>query len=224
MFAAASLQDAFNRYAAQLGRTGDPGARLSFAGSDALAAQIEAGVRPDVYASANTQLPERLYREGLVEKPLVFATNTLVLAVPSGSQITSLADAERPGVMLAIGEPQVPVGSYTRIALGRLPAAQRRLLLAKARDVEPDVSGIVGKLTEGAVDAGFLYVTDVAATRGALRAVQLPASLQPNVAYGIAVVNGTRHPRQARRFIDGLIAGPGREDLRADGFSMRGGE
>ena len=32
--------------------------RLSFAGSDELAAQIRRGVKPDVYAAANTALPE----------------------------------------------------------------------------------------------------------------------------------------------------------------------
>ena len=29
------------------------------------------------------------------------------------------------------------------------------------RSNEPDVKGIVGKLTQGAADAGFVYVTDV---------------------------------------------------------------
>jgi molybdate transport system substrate-binding protein len=216
------LQDAFDRYAAQLGRED---AHLSFAGSDALAAQIEQGVRPDVFASANVALPERLYREGLVQRPVVFAANRLVLAVPAGShKVESLADAARAGVALAIGEPGVPVGSYTRTLIARLPAASRRALLAKASDVEPDVSGVVGKLVEGAVDAGFLYVTDVRAAGGRLRAIELPAALQPSVAYAIAVVNGTGHERAARRFVDGLIAGPGREDLRADGFSLPGGE
>lgn len=223
VFAAASLQDAFDRYGSELGER-DP-VRFSFAGSDALAAQIEQGLRPDVFASANTALPERLYREGLVQRPLVFATNRLVLAVPASEHsISSLADAQRPGVKLAIGEPGVPVGSYTRTLLGRLPATERRLLMAKVDDVEPDVSGIVGKLAEGAVDAGFLYVTDVSAAKGRLRAVELPDALRPQVSYAIAVVSGSRHERKARRFIDGLIAGSGRRDLEADGFGMRGGE
>ena len=59
-------------------------AKQSFAGSDDLAAQIRQGVTPDVYAAANTSLPDDLYKDGLVEKPVVFATNTLVLAVPAG--------------------------------------------------------------------------------------------------------------------------------------------
>ena len=52
--------------------------RLSFAGSDELAAQIRQGVKPDVYAAANTKLPEELNKEGLLSKPVEFATNELV--------------------------------------------------------------------------------------------------------------------------------------------------
>ena len=57
--------------------------QLSFAGSDELAAQIRAGAKPDVFAAANTKLPDELFAEGLVERPRVFAANKLVLAVPA---------------------------------------------------------------------------------------------------------------------------------------------
>src|SRR4051794_8887251 len=77
--AASSLQTAFAAYADTAGID----ARQSFAGSDDLAAQIRQGVTPDVYAAANTSLPEDLFDEGFVERPVVFATNTLVLAVPA---------------------------------------------------------------------------------------------------------------------------------------------
>lgn len=217
VFAAASLQTAFNRYAGQLH---DATVHYSFAGSDALAAQIEQGLRPDVFASANTALPERLYDKGLVQRPQVFTANTLVLAVPTASHsIASLADVERPGVSLAVGEPEVPIGAYTRKLLDRLPASARQAVLANAKDTEPDVSGIVGKLAEGAVDAGFLYITDVRAASGRLRAIALPVDLRPRVSYAVAIVKGTAHPTQARRFIAGLLAGAGRRELLAAGFS-----
>ncbi|HEY2569871.1 MAG TPA: molybdate ABC transporter substrate-binding protein [Solirubrobacteraceae bacterium] len=213
--AAASLHQAFTQYAA---RFQPADVRFSFAGSDALAAQIEQGARPDVFASANTTLPAKLFVEGLVRRPVEFAANKLVLAVPRGSSIASLAQAERPGVTIAAGTATVPVGSYTATVISRLPAAQRRLLLANIRDREPDVTGIVGKLTEGAVGAGFVYATDVLATHGAVRAIQLPAALQPLVGYAVAVVRGSAHLRQARAFVAGLLRGAGRADLRADGF------
>jgi len=216
--AASSLTQAFEQY----GRQFDDGqVRFSFAGSDELAAQIRQGVKPDVFASANTRLPEDLHREGLVGPPRTFAANRLVLAVPAGgSAIASLDDLGRPGVTIAVGSPTVPIGAYTRQVLDRLPAAQRDAILANVRSEEPDVKGIVGKLTQGAVDAGFVYVTDVAATRGALKAIELPAALKPSAAYAVAVVEGAKHPVAAGRFIDGLVRGPGQDALRAAGFAL----
>jgi molybdate transport system substrate-binding protein len=213
--AAASLRRAFTQYS----RAFKPAhVRLSFAGSDALAAQIEEGIRPDVFASANRKLPQQLFARGLVERPTVFAANRLVLAVPRSSRLRRLSDLERPGVSIATGSATVPVGAYTAIVLARLPAAQRRLVLANIRDREPDVTGIVGKLAEGAVDAGFLYATDVVAGGGSIRAIQLPASLQPQVAYAITVVKGSAHAGAARAFVAGLLSGPGRAALLGDGF------
>jgi molybdate transport system substrate-binding protein len=213
--AAASLRRPFTQYGHRFRAAA---VRYSFAGSDALAAQIEQGIRPDVFASANMQLPEMLFAKGLVERPVVFAANRLVLAVARHSTIAGLGALERPGVSIAVGAPTVPVGSYTTLALARLPVAQRRKLLGNIRDREPDVTGIVGKLLQGAVDAGFLYATDVAAAGGQLRAISLPAELQPQISYGAAVVKGAAHLAQARAFISGLLRDGGRADLLRDGF------
>jgi molybdate transport system substrate-binding protein len=212
--AASSLDAAFDDYVDAAGIE----ARISFAGSDELAAQIRQGVKPDVYAAANMTLPDQLHEEGLVGNPTVFATNTLVLAVPNHSEINSLDDLTEPGTTIAMGAPTVPVGSYTREVLGKLPPDQRTAVFANVRSEEPDVSSIAGKLTQGAVDAGFVYVTDVAASDDELKAIQLPADLQPDVEYGAAVVTGAKNPQGARQFIDGLLAGDGAAALREAGF------
>jgi molybdate transport system substrate-binding protein len=214
--AAASLERAFTTYGQQFKAAS---ARFSFAGSDLLAAQIEQGLHPDVFASANMKLPDLLYSKGLVQKPVAFAANRLVLAVPAGMQkVSSLADLEHAGVTIAIGSPTVPIGVYTRTVLARLGPQTSARILANVRSDEPDVSGIVGKLIEGAVDAGFVYITDVDAAGGKLRAIQLPDSLEPTVSYGVAVVRGDPHPAQAQAFITGLLSGAGRADLLTAGF------
>ena len=214
--AAASLKTAFTEYGRQFAGAS---ARFSFAGSDELAAQIEQGLRPDVFAAANTKVPEALYAKGLVEKPTVFAGNRLVLAVPAErAKVDSLADLERDGVTLAVGAKDVPIGAYTRALLAKLPAARSTAILGHVRSEEPDVAGITGKLTQGAVDAGFLYASDVRATDDKLRAIGLPGALQPTVAYGVAVVKGARQPEQARAFVAGLLDGAGADALRAAGF------
>ncbi len=214
--AAASLKAAFTEYGKQFK---DADSRFSFAGSDELAAQIEKGVKPDLFAAANTKLPDALYAKGLVEKPTVFAGNRLVLAVPAGdSKISSLTDLERKGVKLAIGAKDVPVGTYTRTVLDKLPPKESKAILANVRTEEPDVGGITGKLTQGAVDAGFLYASDVRATDDKLEAIQLPDELQPTVAYGVAVVKGAKHPKEAKAFIAGLLKGDGEQALHDAGF------
>jgi molybdate transport system substrate-binding protein len=213
--AASSLRDAFTDY----GNAFKPAVvRLSFGGSDELAAQIRAGGRADVFAAANTKLPAALFAEGKVEKPVDFTANRLVLAVPKDSDIKSLDDVAKPDVKLAIGSETVPIGSYTRQILSGLPSIERNRILANVKTAEPDVTGIVGKLTQGAANAGFVYATDAAAAGDSLRAVQLPAHLQPTVVYAAAIVKGTDHHDQAKAFVDGLRGGAGQDALRNAGF------
>ena len=105
---------------------------------------------PDVYAAANTSLPDDLHREGLVEKPVVFATN---IVSPSRPTPTSTRSTSSPAPASRSQSAEgVPVGDYTREVLGRLPAASRGDPRQRALG-EPDVARIVGKLTQGAVDA-----------------------------------------------------------------------
>jgi molybdate transport system substrate-binding protein len=214
--AATSLKKPLTRFGGEFGAAR---VRLSFAGSDQLAAQIRQGVKPDVFAAANTKLPDALYKEGLVEKPRVFAGNRLVLAVPAGgNKVKSLDDLRGKGVTLAIGSASVPVGAYTRTVLARLPPPESKAILGNVRSNEPDVGGVVGKLTQGAVDAGFVYASDVNGAKGKIRGIDLPAALQPRVAYGVAIVKGTRHRDAAMAFVEALVSGRGQDDLRSAGF------
>lgn len=218
--AAASLKKALTSYG---DRFGSATVRLSFAGSDELAAQVRQGIKPDVFAAANTKLPDQLFKEGLVEKPVSFATNELVLAVPADSdEVTSLDDLTGNDVTIAVGAQGVPVGDYTLKVLDGLPQAQSKAILANVRSREPDVGGIVGKLTQGAVEAGFVYRSDVEGAGDKLRAIELPDELKPTVEYGVAIVKGARNTEDAQTFIDGLLDGAGAKALADNGFGAKG--
>ena len=123
--AAASLQDALTECA--------PDAKLQFAGSDDLAAQIRQDAPVDVLAAANTKIPDQLAGEGKLDDPVEFASNQLVLALPADSDIQELDDLEGSGIKLVIGAEGVPVGAYTRTVLGNLPPAQGEAILANVR-------------------------------------------------------------------------------------------
>ena len=197
----------------------DATVRLQFAGSDELAAQIRQGVPVDVFAAANTKLPDALAQEGKLEQPVTFATNELVLAVPAdGAKVDSLEALERPGTLLVIGAEGVPVGDYTRAVLERLGAERSEAVLANVRSNEPDVKGIVGKLIQGAADAGFVYASDVKASGGELEAIELPAALEPTATYGAGVVTASEQPDAAEAFVDDLLAGGCHDALLAAGF------
>src|SRR5262249_59753142 len=114
VFAAASLTEVFPKI--------NPRPNYSFAGSDQLAAQIQLGAEADVFAAASPKYPELLFQKGLVQKPIPFATNTLVLIVPKSNpaHIHSVLDLTKPGVRVVIGDPAVPVGSYTLTVLKNL--------------------------------------------------------------------------------------------------------
>ena len=108
VFAAASLTQVFPRI--------DRAPRYSFAGSDQLALQLRQGAPADVYAAASPKYPELLYRQGLLRKPRVFATNRLVVLLPKANpaHVHSVYDLRRKGVKVVIGDPSVPIGDYTR--------------------------------------------------------------------------------------------------------------
>ncbi len=215
VFAAASLTTAFEEYGDQFDGAD---VKFSFAGSDDLAAQIRQGVVPDVYAAANTSLPDELADDGLLEKPETFVTNKLVIGVPAGSDIDDVSDLAEPGTTIAIGDPEVPVGAYTREVLDKLPPEESKAILDNVASSEPDVSSIAAKIAQGAVDAGFIYRSDVAASNGDIEEVDLPSKVSPDVAYGIAVTTDAAQPELAQEFVDGAIDGEGQQILLDAGF------
>jgi molybdate transport system substrate-binding protein len=212
VYAAASLTDVVPKVS--------PSSRYQFAGSNQLALQITRGAPADVFASASPAFTQQLFRDGLVEKPRTFATNSLVLAVPRSNpaKIRSVFDlAKRPKLKLVVAGQKVPVGLYTREVLKRLSLLR---VLRKAVSQEPDVKGIVGKLALGEADAGFVYATDVRAASSRLIAIPLPQRSQPTVRYEVAVVKESGNREGALEFVADLLSTDGRRELKRAGFGL----
>jgi molybdate transport system substrate-binding protein len=212
VFAASSLTQVFPRI--------DRAPRYSFAGSDQLALQLRQGAPADVYAAANPKYPEALYRQGLLRKPRVFATNRLVVVVPRANpaRVRSVYDLRRKGVRVVVGDASVPIGAYTREVLARLRIA--RAVLANVVSEEPDVKGIVAKVALGEADAGFVYATDARAAAGKAKGIGLPTRAQPQVRYEIAVVRSTKRLAAARAFVARVLSKRGQIELRRAGFGL----
>ena len=225
VLAAASLTDVFPRIGAEFTRA-NPGVtfRFSFAGTDALTAQIEQKVPADVFAGASSKYGDQLAGEGLISTPRVFCTNTLVLVLPATNpaRITSLADLTRPGIKLVVGAESVPVGSYTRKVLANLDTTYGQgydaKVLANVVSNEDSVESVLAKVKLGEADAGFVYVTDAKAAGSQVTTIMPPDEAQAVASYPIAVVKASAHAAIARRFVDFVLSSSGQATLRAAGF------
>jgi molybdate transport system substrate-binding protein len=213
VFAAASLTDVLPKI--------DARPRYGFAGSDVLALQIQQGAPADVFAAASPKYAELLYKQGLVQKPIQFATNTLVLVLPKSNpaQIHTVDDLTKPGLKIVIGDPSVPVGSYTRTVLSNLGISAG--VLKNVVSQETDVRSVLGKVALGEADAGFVYITDARTVSGKVKVIAIRESAQPHVVYEVAVVKSSRHLQAAYRYVTRLIRPTAQRALERYGFGPR---
>jgi molybdate transport system substrate-binding protein len=233
VFAATSLQDAFNELAAGF-REQNAAVRVEFnyAGSPTLRAQLEQGARADVFASANLAQMELAVKNDVVEPGWsIFARNSLVIITPSDNRarIEGPADLARPGLKLAIASPEVPAGAYTRQMLASMeldPTYGRGFTDRVGRNVvslESNVKQVVAKVELGEADAGVVYGTDVTASvAGRIRTIMVPDRFNVMAAYTIGLVEDASNKRAGQAFIDFVMSQRGQDVLKKHGFLNAG--
>ena len=201
--AASSLEPAFTAYAEAAGI--EPSSRSPARTTSP--PRSARGCTPDVYAAANTRCPTSSHAEDLVGEPVVFASNELVLAVPADTvSIDRVASRTSPARDRDRDRRRGRSRSATTRArcwpdsAGAERGDPRQRALA-----EPDVAGIVGKLTQGAVDAGFVYVTDVAPPTASWRRSSCRRDCGPRSPTAPRWSRARRTPTEHEAFIDGLL-------------------
>jgi molybdate transport system substrate-binding protein len=224
VLAASSLSNAFPKIGAMFeAQHASVTVKFEFAGTDSLVVQIEQGAPADVFAGASTKYGDQLVSEGLVEPPLAFATNKLVLVVPASNPaaIASPKDLTRP-IKLVIGDATVPIGAYTRKALSNLDATYgagySEEVLANVVSNEASVEGVLTKVSLGEADAGFVYVTDAMSAGPDVKVISLPDAAQAVATYPIAVVVASSQASLAGGFADLVLSSTGLQVLAATGF------
>jgi molybdate transport system substrate-binding protein len=213
VYAATSLTDVLPKV--------DRHATYSFGGSNALQLQIERGAPADLFLSAEPTEAQALYREGRCERPITFATNTLVLIVPHGDPagLRSLSGLRRGGLKLSVGNPGVPIGAYTRRLLGRMRLSG--VLDKNTVSEQSNVGQVLAQVAFGGADAGFVYATDARAQRGRVDALRVPPWAQPPVRYqGCVVRRDGVDAREARALLAALQSSRGRRLLHGFGFGL----
>jgi molybdate transport system substrate-binding protein len=216
VFAAASLTDSFT----QLGKdfeAANPGTTVtfSFAGSSALATQIDQGAPADVFASASPASMKVVTDAGNGDgTPTTFVKNQLVIAAPEGNPkgIQGLSDLAKPGVKVALCAAQVPCGAAATKALDSAGVSITPVTL------EQDVKAALSKVTLGEVDAALVYRTDARAAAADVDGIEFPESANAINDYPITVLKNAPNRAGARAFVAYVLSDKGKAVLTAAGF------
>ncbi len=214
VFAAASLQPAFQQIGKQFRSRDNINVEFSFAGTQSLVEQIQQGAPADVFASADTAHMTSLQNSGLIAgEPQVFARNRLEIAVEKGNpkHITGLADLARPGIVVVLADPSVPAGKYAQQALAKAHVT------VHPASLENQVTAVVSKVALGEADAGIVYVSDI--VTGHVGGVPIPDAENVIAQYPIATLKSAHDASAADQFISFVLSADGQALLKAAGFS-----
>ncbi len=212
VFAAASLKESLDEnvktFAARTGHR----VRVSYAGSNALAKQIENGAPADLFLSADEEwmdyvAQKRLIVPGTRRNLLV---NTLVLVAPSASDARleiapgfGLAAALKGGRLALANPDSVPIGKYAKAALTSLGVWNE---LEKSLTRSENVRASLILVARGEAPFGIVYATDAKAEPRTRVIDSFAANLHPPVVYPAAIIAGKHNP--ATQSLLDYLAGP----------------
>ncbi|WP_150297519.1 molybdate ABC transporter substrate-binding protein [Salipiger aestuarii] len=224
VFAAASTKTALDEISAlYAGSTGNR-AVVSFAGSSALARQIESGAPADVFISADTGWMDRLEDQGLVDPATRrdLLGNSLVLIGTGGDPVAITPDLDLPALLgngrlaMALVD-AVPAGIYGKAALQGLGLWQGVAPHVAQTD---NVRAALALVASGEAPLGITYVTDAVAEPRVTVLGRFPAESHPRIVYPAAAVTGGA----ALDFLDFLRSPRARAAFAAQEFVVLGDE
>lgn len=213
VYAAASLKRGFEEIAEafEAEHGGDVKVEILTDGSSTLATQIVEGAPADVFASADERNMASVIDAGFAHDPQLFATNSLVIAVPSGNPagVKSLTDLTHVTTVLCAEE--VPCGTAS-VKLLELAGVQ-----VTPASSEQNVTAVLQKVAANEADAGLVYATDVIGDEAVEHIVPKEAASVVNK-YPIAVLKDAAFPDMAQAFVDFVMNDTGQSILAGRGF------
>lgn len=225
VFAAASLKNALDEVSAAWAAATGKQAAIAYAGSAALARQIEAGAPADLFIPADTDWMDYLRSRDLIVtgSEVKLLGNRLVLIVPAASvaKIEIVPGFDLAGVLgggkLAMGHVKsVPAGKYAKAALDSLGVWNK--VEASVAQSE-NVRAALKLVASGEAAAGIVYETDALAEPQVKVAGVFPSASHPEIVYPAALTTGSQNP-DAVAFLAFLQSAPAREIFARHGFPL----
>jgi molybdate transport system substrate-binding protein len=216
VFAGSSLTESFGAIAKQFEKK-YPGVtvKFDFDSSANLAAQIQQGAPADVFASADEANLQKAVDSGDVTgKPVVFAKNRLEIAVEKGNpkKVKSLADLQKPGLVVVLCADQVPCGKYAAESLAKAGVS------ISPASKEENAKATLSKVSIGEADASIVYVTDVQASKGTTSGVKIADRDNVIATYPIGAVKESKNAAAAKAWVQFVKSKAAQTTLRKFGF------
>jgi len=226
VFAAASLKNALDDVAAAYKAKTGKSVAVNYAGSNALAKQIEQGAPADIFFSADLDWMKYLDGKGLIAKgtSVTLLGNKIVLIAPKDSTATvdvapgvKLAELLGPDGKLAMANvDSVPAGKYGKAALQKLGIWDS----VASHVVQADnVRAALAFVASGEAPLGIVYSTDANAEPKVKVVGAFPDDSHPPILYPVALTAASKNP-DARAFFDFLASDAAKAAYQKQGFTF----
>ncbi len=219
--AAADLTLAFQELGALFEKETGTKVIFNFGSTGQLAQQIEQGAPVDLFAAANLEFVEDLAKKGLIlpDTKALYARGRITLWTRADSplHIDRIEDLARSEVkQVAIANPEhAPYGIAAREAMqsaGVWDAVQPKLVLGE------NIRQTLLYAETGNVDGAIVALS--LSVQGQGRWVLVPQDLHRPIDQALAVIKGTQHEQEARRFASFINGPEGRPIMRKYGFIL----
>lgn len=209
----------------------NPGTTLTINldGTQALKTQVENGALPDVFISASAKYTKELTNSGYFVNDTVadLCTNWITIVTPKDNpaEITTIADLSKPGILIAMGTEEVPVGINTRKVIDKIAndtaygSEWKDAVFANTVTYETTEPGVVEKVKLGEVDAGFIYESSYKASEEDLNKITIPEDFNELQYYSIATLNLAPNSAGAEAFENFMLGEEGQKILADFGFT-----
>jgi molybdate transport system substrate-binding protein len=204
VFAAASLKNALDAVAAAYKAKTGVELRISYAGSMALAKQIDSGAPAEVFVSADEASMDYLAGKNLIqpESRTNLLGNSLVVVAPRSSKLEKLPFTKEAFAAaigsgkIATGDPaSVPVGKYAKAALEKLGL----WALAEPNFAFTDnVRTALTFVSREEAPLGIVYTTDAKSDPKVKIVATFPASSHPPIIYPVALTSTAKSDGAAK--------------------------
>ena len=226
IFAAASLKTALDGAAAAYEKSTGNKAVISYAGSSALAKQIEQGAPADIFVSADLDWMDYVQKAKLIKEDTRFNLfgNRLVLIAPKASTVELKIGKDFP-LAVALGDNHLAMANVKSVPAGKYgSAALQKLGVWSA--VEPKVAqadnvrAALALVAQGEAPLGIVYETDATAEPKVKIVDVFPENTHPPIIYPIAIIAATKNGDAAKAFIDYLKSADAQAFFTKQGFTI----